>query len=89
MTGIEPAYQAWEAGVLPLNYTRKRQVLNIPDLMEAGRSGTSGVLRSRVCAIWFPWKRTDRITTAFMREVALRAKREKTETVILVAILKD
>jgi hypothetical protein len=22
VTGIEPAYQAWEAGVLPLNYTR-------------------------------------------------------------------
>ena len=22
MTGIEPAYPAWEAGVLPLNYTR-------------------------------------------------------------------
>ena len=21
-TGIEPAYQAWEAGVLPLNYAR-------------------------------------------------------------------
>lgn len=23
MTGIEPATQAWEAGVLPLNYIRK------------------------------------------------------------------
>ena len=22
--GIEPTYPAWEAGVLPLNYTRKR-----------------------------------------------------------------
>jgi hypothetical protein len=27
--------------------------------------------------------------TAFMREVALRAKREKPETVVLLAILKD
>jgi hypothetical protein len=24
LTGIEPAYQAWEAGVLPLNYSRER-----------------------------------------------------------------
>ncbi len=24
MTGIEPAYSAWEADVLPLNYIRKR-----------------------------------------------------------------
>ena len=23
VTGIEPAYPAWKAGVLPLNYTRK------------------------------------------------------------------
>jgi hypothetical protein len=23
MTGIEPAYSAWEADVLPLNYTRE------------------------------------------------------------------
>ena len=25
VTGIEPAYSAWEADVLPLNYTRKNQ----------------------------------------------------------------
>ena len=25
--GIEPSYQAWEAGVLPLNYTRTRRRL--------------------------------------------------------------
>lgn len=25
-TGIEPAYPAWEAGVLPLNYARKLDV---------------------------------------------------------------
>jgi hypothetical protein len=25
VTGIEPALSAWEADVLPLNYTRKRQ----------------------------------------------------------------
>ena len=24
MKGIEPSYEAWEAAVLPLNYTRKR-----------------------------------------------------------------
>lgn len=30
-----------------------------------------------------------RETTAFMREVALRAKREKAETLVLLAILKD
>ena len=24
VTGIEPAYSAWEADVLPLNYTRKK-----------------------------------------------------------------
>jgi hypothetical protein len=24
VTGIEPAYPAWEAGVLPLNYTRRK-----------------------------------------------------------------
>jgi hypothetical protein len=30
-----------------------------------------------------------RETAAFMREVALRAKRDKPETVILIAILKD
>lgn len=30
-----------------------------------------------------------RETTTFIREVATRAKREKTETVILIAILKD
>jgi hypothetical protein len=27
VTGIEPAYRAWEASVLPLNYTRLNDVL--------------------------------------------------------------
>ena len=27
VTGIEPAYRAWEASVLPLNYTRVRIIL--------------------------------------------------------------
>ena len=27
VTGIEPALSAWEADVLPLNYTRKREPL--------------------------------------------------------------
>ena len=38
VTGIEPALSAWEAEVLPLNYTRRR---NVPGLLQqrvAGRS---------------------------------------------------
>jgi hypothetical protein len=27
VTGIEPAYRAWEASVLPLNYTRIAELL--------------------------------------------------------------
>ncbi len=30
--GIEPSYAAWEAAVLPLNYTRMKSVLNLIDL---------------------------------------------------------
>jgi hypothetical protein len=33
VTGVEPAYSAWKADVLPLNYTRER-----PDRSGAGRS---------------------------------------------------
>ena len=29
--GIEPTYPAWKAGVLPLNYTRKRQLFCLLD----------------------------------------------------------
>jgi hypothetical protein len=28
--GIEPSYRAWEAGVLPLNYTRIRKSVAVP-----------------------------------------------------------
>ena len=28
MKGIEPSYQAWEARILPLNYTRMMDYLN-------------------------------------------------------------
>ncbi len=30
--GIEPSYEAWEASVLPLNYTRDRPLLTTPSL---------------------------------------------------------
>lgn len=29
MKGIEPSYAAWEAAVLPLNYTRSRWVISM------------------------------------------------------------
>ena len=31
VTGIEPAFSAWEADVLPLNYTRRRDYCTLPD----------------------------------------------------------
>ena len=40
VTGIEPAFSAWEADVLPLNYTRRR----------VHRSGTSPLDRQRIHA---------------------------------------
>lgn len=38
VTGIEPALSAWEADVLPLNYTRERGYANasVPALDHAG-----------------------------------------------------
>jgi hypothetical protein len=46
VTGIEPALSAWEADVLPLNYTRRRRrpYLNPPD---SGASGRQPELASR------------------------------------------
>ena len=38
VTGIEPALSAWEADVLPLNYTRKRTPLY---LVTAGHAATT------------------------------------------------
>ena len=29
--GIEPSYEAWEAAVLPLNYTRITRYSSVPD----------------------------------------------------------
>ena len=50
VTGIEPALSAWEADVLPLNYTRVRSTLyrigRREHRVERGRSGLSP-LRSR------------------------------------------
>ena len=37
--GIEPSYAAWEAAVLPLNYTRPEEAL--PDAGGAGQKGDS------------------------------------------------
>ena len=37
VTGIEPALSAWEADVLPLNYTRRRRAP--PIMAHAVRSG--------------------------------------------------
>ena len=34
VTGIEPAFSAWEADVLPLNYTRE-QTSRLPPVVEA------------------------------------------------------
>jgi hypothetical protein len=34
VTGIEPATSAWEADVLPLNYTRMLHLLNLKIKME-------------------------------------------------------
>ena len=31
--GIEPSYEAWEAAVLPLNYTRVCQIIKARDLL--------------------------------------------------------
>ena len=39
-TGIEPAFSAWEADVLPLNYTRVRHC-NLPKLLLTAPSGLS------------------------------------------------
>ena len=41
MKGIEPSYAAWEAAVLPLNYTRGRQ-----------NSKAQGLLRARPVGHW-------------------------------------
>ncbi len=35
--GIEPTYQAWEAGVLPLNYTRLATGLPVDGSAQSGR----------------------------------------------------
>ncbi len=49
--GIEPTYSAWEADVLPLNYTRKyvgfRQILPFPIV---GRHNTFLLITRRVVA---------------------------------------
>src|SRR5215475_6705578 len=50
VTGIEPAFSAWEADVLPLNYTRGPGAGFAPEGDGIGRSHTSGsdaVRRSR------------------------------------------
>ncbi|MEY3360302.1 MAG: hypothetical protein RL531_21 [Actinomycetota bacterium] len=44
MTGIEPAFSAWEADVLPLNYIRDASV-KIPD-RPASRHGGAGAVRA-------------------------------------------
>ena len=33
--GIEPTYPAWKAGVLPLNYTRSYEIINLHPSMRA------------------------------------------------------
>ena len=33
--GIEPTYPAWKAGVLPLNYTRSYEIVNLHPSMRA------------------------------------------------------
>ncbi len=35
--GIEPSYAAWEAAVLPLNYTRGRETVGTGRLYKGGR----------------------------------------------------
>jgi hypothetical protein len=38
VTGIEPAYAAWEAAVLPLNYTRNSAILlGLAGVEQSGR----------------------------------------------------
>ncbi len=37
--GIEPSYVAWEAAVLPLNYTRS--LINLPGAATFAKRGTS------------------------------------------------
>jgi hypothetical protein len=58
VTGIEPALSAWEADVLPLNYTRERRrpYLNPPDSGASGRrallvGGPTGGVGGRACDI--------------------------------------
>ena len=47
--GIEPTWSAWEAGVLPLNYTRTPSVVGIitavPDICQPLKSALRLVLR--------------------------------------------
>src|SRR4051812_28072988 len=44
VTGIEPALSAWEADVLPLNYTRRRR-RPYPSARDSGRRGWCGERR--------------------------------------------
>ena len=37
--GIEPLYEAWEAAVLPLNYTREREEFTRSDCVNAEAEG--------------------------------------------------
>ena len=49
MTGIEPASSAWEADVLPLNYTRvscEQEQIDSSQPVSTGPSGGSRVLDS-------------------------------------------
>jgi hypothetical protein len=47
--GIEPSYAAWEAAVLPLNYTRKQEGADSIPASEQMQSivSRSGVLRKK------------------------------------------
>ena len=63
--GIEPTYQAWEARVLPLNYTRTVTVYS--RLQEVGKLSTGGVIRERSFATGQNDTEADRVETCLGR----------------------
>lgn len=43
--GIEPMFKAWEAFVLPLNYTRRNPQTGYPQLPRWSKTGVGSIIR--------------------------------------------
>ena len=52
--GIEPTFSAWEADVLPLNYTRMYTTSGICPMVHTGKI-IHGVVNPTITAYWQTW----------------------------------